>query len=62
MAPVKAKHNLHQHQHRHHQPHREEAQGPIIPSDVTETMQEITDGLKIMFDDSVKRVKGIANR
>ncbi|KAJ9104427.1 hypothetical protein QFC21_001922 [Naganishia friedmannii] len=58
MAPVKPKHH---HQHRHHKSHKEEAQEPIIPSDVTETVQEITDGLKMVFDDSVKRVKGVAD-
>lgn len=58
MAPVKTKH----HHHGHRRSHREEAQEPILPSDVTETVQEIKDGLKVMLDDSVKRVKGVADR
>jgi hypothetical protein len=52
MAPVK-------HVHRAHMKDHERSQ--VIPSDVSETMNEIRDGLNVLFEDSVKRVKETAH-
>lgn len=42
--------------------YKDEEQTPLIPSDVADTVNEIRDGLNVLFDDSVRRVKGTADR
>ncbi|KAJ9111464.1 hypothetical protein QFC19_001233 [Naganishia cerealis] len=55
MPPVKVK---------HHHKHSQKQQRPppaVVPSDVSETVNEIQDGLRVLFADSVKKVKGVAD-
>lgn len=40
---------------------RRSPRSQVVPSDVSETMNEIRDGLNALFEDSVKRVKGTAH-
>lgn len=53
MPPVKPSQRTH---------YKDEARSQVIPSDVADTMNEIRDGLNVIFDDSVRRVKGTADR
>lgn len=52
MPPVKPSQRTH---------YKDEQRSQVIPSDVADTMNEIRDGLNVIFDDSVRRVKGTAD-